>query len=106
MLALGATWVCIGLIIATKTHPAMHISAPWNLLMAGLFIATGLLASGLALLLGRRSRLGFYASIGFLAASVVAVVFDQVGWVDLMFVAANVILFILLLNARLWYLRP
>jgi hypothetical protein len=104
MLVLGVVWVLIGLIVASGAHPAMHIPPPWSLLMAGLLIATGLIAFGLAVALGRRSRFGFYAALVFLAASALAVVFDQVGWIDLMVVAANVIPVILLLKARLWYL--
>jgi hypothetical protein len=105
LIALGAAWLSIGIILALGAHPAMHIAPPWNLLMAVLLGAAGLLAFGLALLLRRPSRLGFYAALAFLAASAVAVIFDQVGWADLMFVAANVIPVILLLKARLWYLR-
>jgi hypothetical protein len=106
MLALSAVWASIGAIIALELHPAMHLPRPWNMLMGGLMLAAALVALGLVLLLRRRSRVGFCAALAFLAASILAVVFDDVGWTDLMFVAVNVIPVILLLRARLWYLRP
>ena len=106
MVALGLIWLGLGSLIALGIHPAVHIPPPWHFVMAALCIAAGLIAMTLVAALHRRSRIGFYGALAFLAASAVAVVFDQVGWTDLMFVAANVMPIILLLNARLWYLRP
>jgi hypothetical protein len=105
LLALGAAWLSVGLIIAAGAHPAMNVSPPWGSLMTMLMIAAGVIAFGLAVLLRRPNRLAFYAALAFLAGSALAVVFDQVGWIDLTFVAANVIPVILLLRARHWYLR-
>lgn len=104
LLALGAVWILIGLEVGFSLHPAMHVSPPARLIMTGAMLAVGIGLAWLALWLARPRRSAFYAALALLSASSLSVIFDQVGWADLMFVAANVITIILLFKARLWYL--
>jgi hypothetical protein len=74
--------------------------------MTLLALLVAVLLGGLALQLGKPSPLGFWLTVGFLAAMILASLFDQFGLADLVFVAAIALPLVLLLKDRAWYLRP
>ena len=106
MALLALSWLGIGVIIALGIHPGMRLLEPGpRTVMAALSLGAGGVALGLTLALARRSRLGFWAALAFLGLAALAVVFDDIGWADLIFVAINITPVILLLRDRLWYLH-
>jgi hypothetical protein len=102
---LGLAWLILGAAVLTDMHPAMALDPALRFFLGAGMLAAGLVGLALAALLWRRSRLAYFGSLAFLIGGVVAVLFDDIGWTDLTFIAANVIPIILLLKDRLWYLR-
>ena len=106
MALLGLIWLGLGIIIAFGLHPGMQLLEPaQRTVMAALSLSAGGIALGLTLVLARRSRLAYFAALAFLGFAGLAVVFDDVGWPDLVFLAINTTPVILLLKGRRWYHR-
>jgi hypothetical protein len=71
---------------------------------SGSIVAAGTLA-GLAILLVRRFGHAYYLSLAALSVSSLAVLFDDVGWVDLIALVINLVPLFLLVRDRAWYLQ-
>ena len=106
LMLLGAlVWLVLGIIIAAGLHPAIPDSPSVKAGMAsGSIVAAGTLA-GLAILLGRRLGHAYYLSLAALSVSSLAVLFDDVGWVDLIALLINLVPLFLLIRDRAWYLH-
>jgi hypothetical protein len=98
------TWLALGIIIAAGLHPAIPESPAKAGMASGSVAAAGTLA-GLAILLARRFGHAYYLSLAALAVSSLAIVFDDVGWVDLIALVLNLVPLFLLIKDRAWYLK-
>jgi hypothetical protein len=72
-------------------------------LMAVLSIVAGCVILGVLLFLGKRRRLAFFAMLGILTVASLVIFLDDVGLVDLAFLALNLIPLALLIKDRAWY---
>jgi hypothetical protein len=99
------TWLSLGIIIAVGLHPAIpQTPAVKAGMTSGSIAAAGTLA-GLAILLARRLRHAYYLSLAALSVSALAILFDDVGWVDLIALLLNLVPLFLLIKDRGWYLH-
>ena len=106
LLALDAMlWFAFG--VAAACGAIASIAQPAHLRwgMAGLACACAAALAGLAILLGRRSRVAFFLTVILLAIITVLSVTDQIGLADLVALAVSVVPLGLLLKDRAWYLR-
>ncbi|HSR20923.1 MAG TPA: hypothetical protein VLL49_08410 [Anaerolineales bacterium] len=106
VLLIGLVWMALGVLVAASAHPALHLPQPWSLLWAFFSVGAGLTAIALAWSLWRRSRLGHHLTLAFLTLSALAVVFDDLGWADLTFLAAHAAAAAFLLQDRSPYSGP
>ena len=106
MLLSAFAWLALGIIVATGLHPAIPASPSVRAGMAsGSMAAAGTLA-GLAILLARRMGHAYYLSLAALSISALAILFDDVGWIDLFALLLNLVPLFLLIKDRAWYLQP
>lgn len=96
-------WLGFGVIVLAGAHPAM----PDSLLLRGVMIVGGLLAGVtlalLALLLGRPRRGVYLISLTALAILAALSITDQVGLVDLVVLALQLVAIACLLHGRAWF---
>ena len=97
-LAFGIAAACGS--IASIAHPAI---VRW--VTAGLAWASAATLAGLAILLGRRSRLAFHLAVILLAIIAILSLADEVGLLGLVSLAVSVVPLMLLLKDRGWYVR-
>jgi hypothetical protein len=106
LMLLGAfTWLALGLIIAAGMHPAIPDSSAVKAGMASGSIAAAGTLAGLAILLARRFTHAYYLSLAALSVSSLVILFDDVGWVDLIALCINIVPLFLLIKDRAWYLQ-
>jgi hypothetical protein len=74
-------------------------------LICGSAAAAGTLL-GLAILLAKRIRYAYYLGLAALSINALAIIFDDIGWVDLIVLTINLVPLFLLVKDRAWYLRP
>lgn len=97
-------WFAFGVVVAAGGIASIDAPAVrW--VMAGLAWASAAALAGLAVLLGRRVRLAFFAAVLLLAIIAALSVTDQFGLIDLAALALSVIPLALLIKDRDWYLR-
>ena len=99
------TWLALGMIIAADLHPAIPDSPAVKAGMASGSIAAAGTLAGLAILLARRMAHAYYLSLAALSVSTLAILFDDVGWVDLIVMGLNLVPLFLLMKDRAWYLH-
>ena len=98
-------WLALGVTIVLHVHPAL----PDNPLIRGImaflsFGAAGILL-GLLIFLGKRSRIAWFITLGFLAITCLLTLFDQFGLSDLVVLVIIIIPIFLLVKDRAWYLQ-
>jgi hypothetical protein len=98
-------WLGLGLSMAFNLHPAMPdiplltgIMAVLSLAMAGLWLGT-------FSLLQKRTRIGYFGTLGLLAITCLLLIFDDFGLIDLVVLLINLLPLGLLLKDRAWYLE-
>jgi predicted membrane channel-forming protein YqfA (hemolysin III family) len=74
--------------------------------MAIIAAGTAIILSILVRSLAKHRKLAYWLAIAFLAAIVLAALFDEVGLADLLFIIITGVPIILLLRGRSWYLHP
>lgn len=99
-------WLVFFLIVAVGVHPSYPPGSIYHFPMALVALAGAGTLFALAELLRRRGRAIYWASVGLLAALILAGVFDQVGLADLAFMAITLVPLALLIRNRKWYLQP
>jgi hypothetical protein len=99
-------WVAYGVIVVFNLHPAL----PDQPLIKGIMAILSFVAAGFLLwafvFLKRHNRVAYYLALTFFCIAILFTIFDEVGWVDLVVFAINVIPLILLIKDRGWYLQP
>jgi hypothetical protein len=105
LLADALLWVAFAGYTAAGEHPSFGPTSGYQWPVTLLAILVAAVLGGLTLYLGKPSPLGFWLTVGFLAAMILASVFDQFGLADLVFVTTIALPLVLLLKDREWYLR-
>lgn len=100
----GLIWMALGLIIAFDLHPALPNIPLLKAFMAVLSLAAAGVLLGLFFFLSKRSRIAYLLALGCFAGNILVTLFDDIGLVDLAFLAVNIIPIILLIRDRRWYL--
>jgi len=98
-------WLTLGLMIALGAHPAIPNQPAVRAALASGSMAAGGVLIGLLILLAKRVRVAYFWALAALSASSLAVIFDDVGWTDLVFVILNLVPLFLLVKDRAWFLR-
>ena len=105
MLLSALIWLALGVIIAAGVHPALPEAPAVKAGMASGSIAAAGTLVGLVILLARRFGHAYYLSLAALSISSLAILFDDVGWIDLLALIINLVPLILLIKDRAWYLQ-
>jgi hypothetical protein len=100
------SWLVIGVLIAAQLHPGMPSDPLIKWGMAAASFAAFAVLVVLAWLLAKRRRLAYFIALVALAVVMLLMVFDQMGWVDLVAFIINLVPFLLLLIGRKWFLQP
>jgi hypothetical protein len=98
-------WLVLGGITAFNLHPALpnQTIIKWTLAILS-FIAFAILLV-LFVLLIKRNKIAYFLTLGFLVASSILIVFDDIGWIDIAVLVVNIAPIILLIIYRNWYLQ-
>lgn len=106
LILLGALiWLLFALLLALNAHPAFPDDPRIRSVMAVVSLAAGLVILVLLALLRQRRPLAYSGMLAALAAAALSLLFDNVGPVDLLFLAITLIPIGLLIRDRRWYLR-
>jgi lysylphosphatidylglycerol synthetase-like protein (DUF2156 family) len=99
-------WLGFTALVALNLHPALpdQITVRWIMGILAFGSAGALIV--LIILLGKRIRIAYFLTLGMLALLAVLTITDEVGWVDLLYLAIVVVPLILLIKDRVWYLAP
>jgi hypothetical protein len=98
-------WLAFGVIIAANAHPALPNQPIIKGVMAFLSLATAGILLGVFIFLGKRSRIVYFIALGLFVAISLLTIFDQIGLVDLVILAINIVPIVLLIKDRAWYLH-
>ena len=99
-------WLAFGLIVAVGLHPALPDNLVYKVTLSVASFGAALVLAGLSVLLTRHNRAGYFLTLTFLSMAALAFFLDDVGWVDLAFLAVTLLPAALLLKDRNWYLHP
>ena len=101
----AALWLAFGLIVAVGLHPALPDNLVYKVILSIASFGAALVLAGLSVLLTRHNRAGYFLTLTFLSMAALAFFLDDVGWVDLAFLAVTLLPAALLLKDRNWYLH-
>jgi hypothetical protein len=101
----AAAWLALGLVIAINRHPALSVSLPVRAAMVGLSVAAACVLFGLYVLTQIRRPVAYFALLAALGLGSLVVIFDDIGWADLLVLIIHVVPIILLIRDRAWYLE-
>ena len=97
-------WLALGIIYVADLHPAIpHEPLIRSVVAAGSFAAAGVLLVTMKSLIGR-NRIAYYLVLATLGGLCILILLDQVGWIDLLVLAINLVPLALLVKDRAWYL--
>jgi uncharacterized membrane protein len=99
-------WLAFAGLTAAGAHPSYGGMSIYRWPVTFLALVIAALLGGLSAYLGKPSPTGYWLTIGFLAAMIVASLFDQFGLADLVFVVLTALPLVLLVMSRAWYLHP
>ena len=98
-------WFGFGLIVLLSLHRALPESRFIRLFYGGIWLAAAAFLVLMAVLLGKPNRAAWVLSVMFFSAGAVVTLFDDFGWIDLLFVLADLAPLVLLVKDRKWYRR-
>ena len=99
------TWLILGVLIVTNSHPALPDQPMiMGIMAAASFAAAGILF-GLFLLIYRRNKIGYYLTLAALIITAFLTFFDDFGLSDLIVFIIILIPVILLIKDRIWYFQ-
>ncbi len=99
-------WLAFAGLTAAGAHPSYGGMSVYRWPITLLALLSAILLGGLSVFLGKPSPTGYWLTTGFLAAMIIASLFDQFGLADLVFVALTALPLVLLVMSRAWYLHP
>jgi hypothetical protein len=106
ILVIAIIWLAFGFIITFNVHPAIPDSQPIRIILATLSFAAGGVLIILCVFLTKQNRVAFFFTLGVLIILSIINIFDDIGLIDLVFIAFNIVPILLLIYGRGWYLRP
>ncbi len=98
-------WCGFAVICFSGMFPELPGSRMWIRLMGGISAAVGLVFFLLVIFLQKHPKSGFYAAVVMLTAAVLVNVLDDIGLMDLAYLALALIPLILLLMDAKWYIQ-
>jgi len=105
ILVVGIVWVGFSLYMAVGSDPSFAKLGAYRWIMAAMTFVPGLLCVALWFLLRKRWKPAWYVSVIGLSLMTIAIIFDQVGWVDVLVMLGSAIPLVLLIIDRKWYLK-
>lgn len=104
---LGLFWLAFAIIICRGLHPSLS-SLP-DFIKYSMMAASAIVSSllfWLALALPKGGRVTFFLALAVFGGSAIVTIFDQVGWVDLFFMAINFTACGHIIKEKTWFLKP
>lgn len=98
-------WIGFAVLVAVGAHPALPDNRTFQWVMAILAFGCGCTLIVLTLALGKRIRIAYFLITGLLALLAVLTIADDVGLVDLVYLAIVLVPLVLLIKDRAWYLQ-
>jgi lysylphosphatidylglycerol synthetase-like protein (DUF2156 family) len=105
ILGVGIAWLVYSLYLAIGPDPSFAQLGAYRWIMAATTFVPGLICVVLWFLLRKRWKPAWYLSVIALVLMTIVGIFDQVGWVDLIFILATAVPLVLLIIDRKWYLK-
>jgi len=105
ILVVGIAWIGFSLYMAIGPDPSFAKLGAFRWIMAAMTFVPGLALVVLWFLLRKRWKPAWYLAVIALGLMTVAIIFDQVGWVDVLVMMGSAIPLALLIIDRKWYLK-
>ncbi|MRS02773.1 hypothetical protein EG832_06050 [bacterium] len=105
ILVIGILWIGFSLYIALGLHPTYSRMGGFQWIVAGMTLVPGLVCVILWFLLRKGWKPAWYLTVIALGLMTVGLIFDQIGWVDVLVMLGSAIPFVLLIIDRKWYLK-
>lgn len=105
LLLIALLWASFGVFVALNGHPSYSHMGLFKWIMAVLTFFAALILFVLWFLLRKRFKPAWYLAVMMLAATTLAGLFDDIGWIDVVVMLGSVIPLALLIKDRKWYLR-
>lgn len=105
ILVVGIAWIGFSLYMAIGPDPSFAKLGAYRWIMAAMTFVPGLVCVVLWALLRKRWKPAWYVAVIGLGLMTLAIVFDQVGWVDILVMLGSAIPLVLLIIDRKWYLK-
>jgi lysylphosphatidylglycerol synthetase-like protein (DUF2156 family) len=105
ILVVGIVWIGFSLYMAIGTDPSFAKLGAYRWIMAGMTFTPGLFLLVMWFLLRKRWKTAWFLTVIALGLMTIAIIFDQVGWVDVAVMLGSAIPLVLLIIDRKWYLK-
>ncbi len=106
LILLNATiWWLFGVIVAAGLHPALPDEPAYKAVLSIAAFGVAVILTWSLVFLKRRSRAGYFLALAFFGLTTLVFLFDDFGWIDLVFLVINILPAALLLKDRHWYLH-
>ncbi len=105
ILGVGLIWIVFSLYMAIGPDPSFAKLGAYRWILAAATFGPGLVCVVLWFLLCKRWKPAWYLTVIALGLMTIAILFDQVGWVDVLVMLGSAIPFVLLIIDRKWYLK-
>jgi hypothetical protein len=97
-------WISLGIIIAFNLHPGMPNQPIVKWTMAILFMIAGIILIVLYVYLLKRNRIAYILLIIYFSFSAMLILFDDIGWIDIIALLISIIPIVLLLRNHKYYI--
>ncbi len=104
ILFIAVIWLGFGGLVASGAHPAMPDEPTVRLILTAGSLITSVALFILWSMLSQHNPMGYYMSLVLFAVITLVTFLDDVGWVDFLFVGLSLVVLILLIKDRKWYL--
>lgn len=105
LLLIALLWASFSIYVALDGHPSYSHMGLFKWIMAGLTFFAALVVLVLWFLLRKRGKPAWYLAVMVLAATTLAGLFDDIGWIDVLVMLGSAIPLVLLIKDRKWYLN-
>ncbi len=103
-LLMAMLWVAFGSIVAARVHPALPDDPLVRWIISGASFAIAGTLVLFWIFLRRKNRWAYYLSLGLFTLIFLSTFLDDVGWVDLTFAGLCLVVLILMIMDRRWFL--
>ena len=105
VLAVGIIWIAFSIYMAVGPDPSFAKLGAFRWIMAAMTFVPGIALVVLWVLLKKRWKPAWYLAVIALSIMTVAIIFDQVGWVDVLVMLGSAAPLVMLIIDRKWYLK-